>query len=117
MFWAPFSLFHSAFCRQTSVSKGALVVKNPPANAGNIRDPNLIPGLGRRAWQPTPVFMPREPAWTEEPGGLQSIGDGLFTVCKESDTTEATAHMQASIFRSFGFESGGIKSGHCLPHC
>ena len=25
-------------------------------------------------------------AWTEEPGGLQSIG------CKESDTTEATEH-------------------------
>ena len=25
----------------------ALVVKNPPANAGDIRDPSLIPGLGR----------------------------------------------------------------------
>ena len=25
----------------------ALVVKNPPANAGNIRDVGLIPGLGR----------------------------------------------------------------------
>ena len=25
----------------------ALVVKNPPANAGNIRDMGLIPGLGR----------------------------------------------------------------------
>ena len=24
----------------------------------------------RRAWQPTPVFLP----WTEEPGGLQSLG-------------------------------------------
>ena len=24
-----------------------LVVKNPPANAGNIRDPGLIPGSGR----------------------------------------------------------------------
>ena len=28
-------------------SQGALVVKNPPANAGDIRDVNLIPGLGR----------------------------------------------------------------------
>ena len=28
----------------------------------------------RRAWQPTPVFLPRESPWTEEPGGLQSIG-------------------------------------------
>ena len=48
----------------------ALVVKNPTANAGDIRDassiPGLgkdweeIPGLGRRAWQPTPVFLPGE---------------------------------------------------------
>ena len=26
------------------------------------------------AWQPTPAFMPGEPPWTEEPGGLQSMG-------------------------------------------
>ena len=25
----------------------ALVVKNPPANAGDVRDAGLIPGLGR----------------------------------------------------------------------
>ena len=28
----------------------------------------------RRAWQPTPVSLPGEPPWTEEPGGLQSMG-------------------------------------------
>ena len=27
----------------------------------------------RRAWQPTPVFLPGESPWTEEPDGLQSI--------------------------------------------
>ena len=27
----------------------------------------------RRAWQPTPAFLPREFPWTEEPGGLQSM--------------------------------------------
>ena len=27
----------------------------------------------RRAWQPTPVFLPGKSSWTEEPGGLQSI--------------------------------------------
>ena len=36
----------------------------------------------KRARQPTPVFLPEESPWTEEPGGLQSMG------CKESDTTE-----------------------------
>ena len=28
----------------------------------------------RKAWQPTPVFLPGESPWTEEPGGLQSMG-------------------------------------------
>ena len=28
----------------------------------------------RRAWQPSPVFLPGESPWTEEPGGLQSMG-------------------------------------------
>ena len=54
----------------------AQTVKNPPAiNAGDL---GLIPGLGRslggRAWQCTPVFLPGEFPWAEEPGGLQSVG-------------------------------------------
>ena len=28
----------------------------------------------RRKWQPTPVFLAEEALWTEEPGGLQSLG-------------------------------------------
>ena len=28
----------------------------------------------KKAWQPTSVFLPGESPWTEEPGGLQSIG-------------------------------------------
>ena len=28
----------------------------------------------RRAWQPTPIFLPGESPWTEKPGGLQSMG-------------------------------------------
>ena len=39
-----------------------LVVKNLPANAGDIRDMGLIPGLGRSPGdQPTPVFRPGKP--------------------------------------------------------
>ena len=37
----------------------ALVIKNMPAIAGDIRDTSLIPE-SRRAWQPTPVFLPGE---------------------------------------------------------
>ena len=40
------------------------MVKNMPANAGDIKDAGSIPGLGkipwRRAWQATPVFLPGE---------------------------------------------------------
>ena len=40
------------------------MVKNLPANAGDVRVAVLIPGLGkipwRRAWQPTPAFLPGE---------------------------------------------------------
>ena len=38
----------------------------------------------RRSWQPTPVFLPGESPWTEEPGRLQSMG------VAESDMTEGT---------------------------
>ena len=46
-------------------SQVALVVNNLPASAIDIRD------AGK---QPTPVFLPGESPWSEEPGGLQSIG-------------------------------------------
>ena len=40
--------------------------------------PGFDPWLGkipwRKAWQTTPVFLPGESLWTEEPGGLQSTG-------------------------------------------
>ena len=43
-------------------SQVAQVVKNPSANAGDIRDAGSIPGSGRfpwrRAWQATPGFLP-----------------------------------------------------------
>ena len=37
------------------------MVKNPPANAGDVRDKGSIPGLERSSgggqWQPTPVIL------------------------------------------------------------
>ena len=48
------------------------MVKNPPANAQDIRDAGLISRKIplRKAWQPTAVFLHGESPWTEEPGGL-----------------------------------------------
>ena len=58
---------HTCMCTHTQilkrVSQVALVVKNSPTNAGDIR-PGFDPWVGkipwRRAWQPTPVFLPGE---------------------------------------------------------
>ena len=45
--------------------------KNPSANEGDNPCVGKIPW--RKAWQPTPVFLPRESPWIEEPGKLQSM--------------------------------------------
>ena len=50
------------------------VVKNPPANAGDV---GSIPGLGRSLEKEMAThssFLAREIPWTEEPSGLQSMG-------------------------------------------
>ena len=56
---------------------GALVVKNPPANEGDAGDPVWIPGMGNpleeRMATRFSILAWRIP-WTEETGGLQSIG-------------------------------------------
>ena len=52
------------------------MVKNPPVNAGNLRDMGLIPESGRSPGRGhgthSSILAWRIP-WTEEPGGLQSI--------------------------------------------
>ena len=55
----------------------ALVVKNPPASAGEARDMGLIPGSGRSpgGGNGNPLWYSCwETPWTEEPGGLQFMG-------------------------------------------
>ena len=66
-------------------SQVAPVVKNLPANAGDTRDMGSIPGLGRSPGQGNgnPLqYSCLEMPWTEEPGGLQSMGS------QKSDLTE-----------------------------
>ena len=53
------------------------MVKNPPANAEDARDTVLIPGLGRSHGRGNGnpfQYSCMEISWTEEPGGLQSMG-------------------------------------------
>ena len=73
-------------CRASQV---VLVVKNPPANAGDIE--TLVWSLGgedplEKGMATHSIFLAWRIPWTEEPGGLQSIGR------KEVDMTKATEH-------------------------
>ena len=52
----------------------AQIVKNPPAMWKTWVRSLAWEDPWQRAWQPTPVFLPGESPWTEEPGGLQSMG-------------------------------------------
>ena len=60
-----------------SISQVALVVKNPPVNVGDARDPGFIPGLERSPDEGnathSSILAWRIP-WAEEPGGLQFPG-------------------------------------------
>ena len=63
-----------------------VVIKNPPANAGDRRrfDPWVGKIPWRRAWQHSPVFLPGESH------GQRSLEDSGPWFIKESDMTEAT---------------------------
>ena len=67
-----------------------------PANAGDVKD-GFNPWDGkirwRREWQPTPIFLPGESLWTEEPGGLPMV---LQSRTQLSDLAAAALHFQES---------------------
>ena len=61
---------------EESASQVVLVVKNLPANTGDVRDTGLIPGLGRSPGEGHGThssICPRRIPRTEKPGGLRSI--------------------------------------------
>ena len=75
---------------KSGVSHLALVVKNPPADAGDIRDQYLIPGPGRSPGRghgnPLQYSLPEESHGQRRLAGYSPRGR------KKSDTTEATKH-------------------------
>jgi len=63
------------------------VVKNPPANAGDVRDLDSIPGLGRSPGEGN--GSPLQYSSLENPIDRSLAGYSPWG-CKESDVTEAT---------------------------
>ena len=49
----------------------------------------------RRAWQPTPVFLPGESPWTEETDGLHSQGH------RELNMTWSTKHSTVDTIKGY----------------
>ena len=94
-----------------------LSVKESACNAGDSGDWCFDPWVGkipwRRAWQSTPVFLPRESAWKEEPGRLQSTGP------QESDKAETTKHASTGTFLGspgLNFQPGACSVVSCFFH-
>ena len=77
-------------------SQVASVVKNPPANAGDLRDAVSIPGLGRSPGgghgNPVQYSCLENPC---SPGGLQSITSQRVR-CNSSDLTHTHTHARSS---------------------
>ena len=58
------------------------MVKNPPADAGDLRDAGSISGLEdslKKEMATHLSILAWRIAWTEEPGGLQSMGSHSWT--------------------------------------
>ena len=111
-------------------SQVALVVKNLPANAGDIKDENLMPELGRSPrgdlleempqsrsleQQPTRVFL------LAESHGQRSLVGYSPQSCKVLDMTEATQHTCTEFvirvrLGEVGAEQGSSTSGQLVRH-
>ena len=91
----PQGAYH--YPQYTWASLLAQSVKSLPA----VRETGFDPWVGkipwRRAWHPTPVFLPGESPWTEEPGGLQSMGSQTQTRLSDQAHTHISELSEAQI--------------------
>ena len=99
--------FKKKYC-QAWPSQVALVVRNPPANAGDMGDVGLIPGSGRSPGgghsSPLQCSCWRVP-WTEETGRLQSTGAHSCTRLKWFST-----HLRTHALSSFRVKGNSMEN-------
>ena len=72
------------------------MVKNLAANAGDVRDSDLIPGSGRSPGGG--LGNPLQYSCLENPHGQRSLAGQSPEGHKESDTTEATGHTLIEVY-------------------
>ena len=76
----------------------APVAKNPSVDAGGVRDTSSIPGSGRspgRGMATHSSILAWRIPWTEEPGGLQSMGS--HTVRHDQATEHIHTHTHRGL--------------------
>jgi len=78
----------------SGASQVLLVLKNPPANAGDAGDPGLIPGWGRCPGGGR--GNPLQYSCLENPQGQRSLVGYSPWGCRESDTTEQLSMQHTS---------------------
>ena len=92
------------------------MVKEPACQCRTRKRRRLDPWVGkipwRRAWQPTPAFLPGEPH------GQRSLAGYSPWAPKDSDTTESTAPTQAPLPRPGALcPAGGLAGPLALAVC
>ena len=96
---------------------GGSVVKNPLANTGDIGNTGSTPGLGsfHGEGNGNPLqYSCLEIPWTEEPGGLESMG--LPSWVQLSARTHAHTHTHTHIYTHrfiYSFNKYSVRTGHC----
>ena len=122
-----------AFCANASVSlcvlaalcaqmtfllgfSGGTSGKEPTCQCRRHKGCGFDPWVGkipwRRTWQPTPVFLPGESPWTEEPDGLQSMGSQSQTGLKQLSTHACPSFCFPSTQRLESPQPTTIHPGH-----
>ena len=97
---------NSYYIRGPWSSQAVIVVKNPPSNAGDMREASSVLGLerspGGEHGNPLQFSCPENP-WTEEPDRLQSVGSQRV---RHDRSDLAGTHMGALPWASIGFTAG-----------
>ena len=77
---------------------------NSKESACNAGDPDSISGLRRSTGgghQPTPMFLPGESPWIEEPGGLQSVRGITKSLTRLSNKQQYVAEIPKCTISDF----------------
>ena len=99
------SMIYNCYFVKIIGSPGSLVVKNPPANAGDL---GSIPGQGRfpQEGNGNPLQSSWTIPWTEEPGrlhskGSQRVGHDLVTGQQQNVKIHMHVINKLKVFRKF----------------